>query len=160
MRMTATTQAPAQTGADTIAVGILEGEGIPHDLQGGPLGALLEAGEAKAHHRHVAVAHAEGRRWILVGLGARDAFDGEKARIAAAVVHGRAKELGTRVLCWEVPHKVDDAVVEALVQGTALSAYRFDRFRGPKPDDDARGLDELVLSAHHDVGPAVQRAAI
>ena len=168
MRITATTQAPADTGADTIAVGIFEGEGIPHDAttgsaggaRGEPLGALLEAGEAKAKHRHVAVAHAEGRRWVLVGLGDRDAFDGERARSAAAAVHGRAKELSSRVLCWEVPHKVDDSVVEGLVQGSVLSAYRFDRFRGARNDEDAAGVEELVLSAHHDVGAVVERAAI
>ena len=160
MRITATTQAPAETGADTIAVGIFEGEGIPHDLPGAPLGGLLESGEAKAEHRHVCVAHAEGRRWILVGLGDRTAFDGEKARIAAAVVHGRAKELGTSRLCWEVPHHLDEPVIAGLVHGTALSAYRFDRFRGSKADEDAGGLQELVLSAHDDIGPAVERAAI
>src|SRR5687767_9497603 len=136
MRITATTQAPADAGADTIAVGIFEGEGIPHELPGGPLGALLETGEAKAKHRHVAVARAEGRRWVLVGLGARDAFDGERARIAAATVHARAKELGTRVLCWEVPHGVGEPVVEGLVHGTVLAAYRFDRFRGRRPEED------------------------
>jgi leucyl aminopeptidase len=160
MRITATTQAPAETGADTIAVGIFEGEGIPHDLPGAPLGGLLESGEAKAKQRHVCVAHAEGRRWILVGLGDRTAFDGERARIAAAVVHGRAKELGTSRLCWEVPHHLDEPVVAGLVHGTALSAYRFDRFRGSKADEDAGGLQELVLSAHDDIGPAVERAAI
>src|SRR6187551_2528658 len=168
MRITATTQAPLATGADTIAVGIFEGEGIPHEPTTGsaggardePLGALLEAGEAKAKHRHLAVAHAEGRRWILVGLGDRDAFDGERARIAAAAVHGRARELGTSRLCWEVPHHVDERAIAGLVQGTALSAYRFDRFRGSKADEDAGALEELVLSAHHDVGRAVERAAI
>jgi leucyl aminopeptidase len=159
MRITATTQAPAQTGADTVAVGLFEGEGIPHDLDGAPLGALLEVGEAKAKHRHVAVAHADGRRWVLVGLGPRDAFDAERARIAAAAVHGRARELGTRVLCWELPHKVEEQVVEGLVQGTAMSAYRFDRFRG-SPDEEAAGLEGLLVSAHHDVSEAVARAAV
>jgi leucyl aminopeptidase len=160
MRITATTQAPADTDADTIAVGIFEGEGVPHDLDGEPLGALLEAGEAKAKHRHVAVAHAEGRRWILVGLGDREAFGGERARIAAATVHSRAEELGARALCWEVPHKVDEPVIEGLVQGTVLSAYRFDRFRPSAQDESGEGLQELVLSAHHDIGATVERAAI
>jgi leucyl aminopeptidase len=160
MRITATTQAPADTGADTVAVGIFDGEGIPHELPGDPLTALLDAGEAKATWRHVAVAHAEGRRWILVGLGAREAFDGERARIAAATVHGRAKELGARRLCWELPHKVDEAVTAGVVQGTALSAYRFDRFKGARPDEDAGGPEELVVSAHHDVEEPVRRAAV
>ena len=47
------------------------------------------------------------------------------------VAHGRAVELGTRRLAWELPHGVDDAVAGALVEGTVLAAYRFDRYRDP-----------------------------
>ena len=43
MEITATTSAPLDTGADTIVVGLVEGEGVPHDLEGGELGALVEA---------------------------------------------------------------------------------------------------------------------
>src|SRR5919204_1251261 len=98
MRVTATTQPPAQSGADTVAVGVFEDEGVAHDLEGEPLGALLEAGEARRNFRHLAVAHAGGLRWILVGLGARRDFDGERARLAAAAVQGRAAEARARVL--------------------------------------------------------------
>ena len=63
------------------------------------------------------------------GSARATAFDAERARLAAAAVHGRAKELGTRRLCWEVPHHVGDAVVEGLVEGTVLAAYRFTRYR-------------------------------
>jgi leucyl aminopeptidase len=157
MRVSATTRAPAASGADTIAVGVFEGEGVAHDLEGAPLGALLDAGEARRSFRHLAVAHADGLRWILVGLGKRDDFDGERARLAAAAVHGRAKELGARTLCWEVPHKIGERVVEGLVHGTVLAAYRFDRYRDD--EDDARALEALVVSAHHEVDRAVGRAA-
>ena len=46
MRAEATTSAPADTGADTVAIGLFEGEPIPHDLAGGVLQALVDSGEA------------------------------------------------------------------------------------------------------------------
>src|SRR3954462_14154817 len=104
MRVTATTGAAAQTAADPVVVGLIAGETVPHDVDGGALQALVDAGEAKAKPRHVAGAHAAGKRWILVGLGAREKLDDEALRAAAAAAAGRARELGARVLCWELPH--------------------------------------------------------
>ncbi len=66
---------------------------------------------------------------MLAGLGKRDDFGAEQARLAAAAAQARAAELGARRLCWEVPHHVDDAVIAGLVEGTALTAYRFDEFK-------------------------------
>jgi leucyl aminopeptidase len=152
----ATTANPLETDADTIAVGVFEGEGIAHDLPDGSLTALLDSGEAKRKREHLALAHAAGRRFILVGLGARGRFDAEAARGCSAVVHRRALELGARKLCWEVPHHVSDAIVGGLVEGTLLHAYVFDRY---KPSTDAP-LDELLISAHHDVSEPVREATI
>jgi leucyl aminopeptidase len=158
MRVTATTDAPAATAADTIAVGVVEGEGIAHDLDGAPLGTLLEAGEARATFRHLALHHGEGRRWLLVGLGAREELDAERARVAAATVAGRARELGARSLSWELPHKAGHELAAALVEGTVLAGYRFDRYRSAARDgDEAPALQELVVSSHHDVAAAVAR---
>ena len=89
----ATTDAPPATSADTIVVGVFEDEGIAHDHDG-VLQALVDSGEAKRGLRKLAVTHAEGRRYIVAGLGARDEFDPERARVAAAGVVGRAQELG------------------------------------------------------------------
>ena len=153
----ATTLPPAETGADTVAVGVFAGEPIAHDVEGGALQALVDAGEAKAGFRKLALWHADGVRWLLVGLGERDAFDPERARAAAAVAAGRARELGARTLCWELPHKVSDAHVAAFVEGTVLAAYDYTAFKsgaGEEDDDDA-GVASLVISAHHDVGAAV-----
>ena len=158
MRATATTEAPASTAADTIVVGVFEDEGIAHDLPSGELAALLDRGEAKRSFKHLAVWHHAGRRWILAGLGARGQFGAERARVTAAVVHGRAKELGSSALCWEVPHHVAEDVVGALVEGTMLAAYRFDRHKSAQNGDGR--VEELVLSAHHDVSAAVERSSI
>ncbi len=154
MEIRATTDDPPDTGADTIVVGVFDGKGVPHDVEDGALGALVESGEARSAFRKLAHTHAAGRRWILIGLGARDDFDAERARIAAATALGRACELGARSLCWELPHKVGDAVAGALVEGTLLAAYRYLEFKSEPGAD--RAPDALVVSAHHDVAAAVE----
>ena len=159
MRLTSTTDAPSATTADTIVVGVFEGEDVAHDVEGGALGALLERGEAKRSFRHVAVAHAAGRRWLLVGLGKREAFDAERARLVAVSALARANELGTTSLCWEVPHHVSGAVAGGLVGGTLLADYRFERYKNLKDDEPTR-IEELILSAHDELGPAVALAEV
>ncbi|HYZ80920.1 MAG TPA: M17 family peptidase N-terminal domain-containing protein, partial [Solirubrobacteraceae bacterium] len=157
MQTQATTQSPTETDADTIAIGVFEDEGVAHDLPGGELMALLDSGEGQRKFKRLAVIHSQGRRVILVGLGERTKFDGERARIAAGVVQVRAAELATKTLCWEVPHHVGDDVVAGLVQGTELRAYRFDRYRKA---EDGEPLERLILSAHHDISEAVRAADI
>ena len=155
--LAATTDAPLQTGADTIAIGLFEGKAISHDIEGGALQALVDSGEARPGFRKLALWHGEGVRWILVGLGDRDGFDPERARVAAAVVAGRAKEIGTKRLCWELPHHLSDEHVAALVEGTVLAAYEYTAY---KPgDDDGAGIESLVVSAHDDVSHASARGA-
>ncbi|MEA2284306.1 MAG: leucyl aminopeptidase [Solirubrobacteraceae bacterium] len=159
MRVSSTTSSPAGSGADTLVVGVFEDEGVAHDVEDGALGRLLDTGEARRAFRHLAVAHAADRRFILIGLGRRDAFDAERARIAAAAVLGRAKEVGTKRLCWELPHHVGDAVAGGLVEGTLLAAYAFDRYKSRRGDGSG-GVEELIVSAHHDVSAPVEAARI
>ena len=161
MRASATTASPRETTADTVAVGVFVGEDIAHDLEGGVLQGLLERDEARRTFKHLAVAHGEGKRWIVVGLGERDRFDAERARVAAATVLARARELAATTLCWEVPHHVGDEVVGGLVEGTLLAGYRFRQFKTEAAGwTEAGELDELVVSAHHDVRGPVERAAL
>jgi leucyl aminopeptidase len=157
MHVEATTESPLATGAATIVIGVFDGEGVPHDLPGDAIGALLDSGEARRDLSSLAVLHAEGKRVIVVGLGARDAFDAESAREAAAAADGRARELGGGTVCWEVPHHVGEDVVAGLVEGTVLHGYRFDRF---KKSSSSRQVERLIVSAHHDISEPVSRAAI
>ncbi len=159
MRVRATTDSPPSTDADTIVVGVFEDEGVAHDYPG-TLQALVDSGEARRGLRKLAVTHAEGRRYVLAGLGARGDFDPERARVAAATVAGRVGELGTRTLCWEVPHHVGDAVVGGLVEGTLLASYAYTAYKSA-PDDGDAGVDTLIVSSHHDVAtPAVEAALV
>lgn len=167
MNVSATTEPPQQTDADTVVIGVFANEGVAHDLPQEPLSALLDSGEAGRDRGRIAVTHSDGRRYILVGLGPRAEFSGEQARNAAGLAVARARELRTRSLCWEVPHHVGDEVIAALVEGTMLRDYRFDRYRrrggsdhGADPDAGAvTQLDQLILSAHHDTAAAVANSA-
>ena len=158
MLVRATTDSPADSGADTIAIGVFDSKSVAHDFGDGVLQALLDSGEAKTEFKHLAVTHGLGKRWIVCGLGDRDGFDAERARVAAAIVHGRAVELGTEILCWELPHKLDDVQAGGFVEGTVLAAYRFVVHKSD-PGEQPR-LRELIVSDHDDRVVAVDRAAV
>jgi leucyl aminopeptidase len=143
---------PEETAADTRVLGLFDGEHLPEpELQ-----QLVELGEAKPALRKVAVAHEQasggGRRRVLIaGLGPREEFDGEAARVAAAAAAGRAKELGATSLSWALP---DDGAEVGLVEGTLLRLYSFDRFKSKRDNDDAGGLEALEIA-----GPGVSEDA-
>ena len=160
MRVSATTAAAMSTSADTVVIGLFATERVAHDVDGGLLQALLDRGEAKTAFEHLAVAHAGERRVILVGLGERSRFSADRARTAAAVAYGRAVELAASALTWEVPHHVDEAEVGALVEGTVLASYRFDRYKRAADTARRSQIESLTVSSHHDVGAAVEQAAL
>jgi leucyl aminopeptidase len=144
-----TSEAPAQTGADTVAIGVFEGEDAPAGVPT-QVGELLESGEARRSRKALALTHAQGKRWLIVGLGERESFTPERARVAAAVARDRAKEISTKVLCWQAP-SADRGVVAALVEGTMLADYSFESHKSQpkgKPDADSKPkrLEGLVMS--------------
>jgi len=150
----ASTESPfALPGVDTVAVGVFAGGTLgSSELQG-----LLDRGEAQAKFRHLTHAHLEDRRVIVVGLGAREKFDPERARVAAAVVCQRAQELGSRGLGWELPPDAGPAIAEALVQGTLLRGYRFDRYR---PEPTPPPPERLTICARLDLSDSIRRATV
>jgi leucyl aminopeptidase len=162
-----TTAAPAlATDADTAVFAVFDGEPLQADEARAQLEALLDSGEARGRFKHIALTHVDGRRVMLVGLGARDELDGERARVAAALAHRRARELGAKTLCWALPPGAGGEIAEGLVQGTLLSDYRFDRYkRKTAGDADAdnggtAGLERLIVSAATDIEGSVARAVV
>jgi leucyl aminopeptidase len=135
--------------ADTIALGLFQGEPLERDVAAGGLQALLDSGEARASFRHLALARDGGRRVLLIGLGSRAKFDAERARVAAGIVYGRALELRTERLCWQLPAGADDQIAAAILEGTLLRDYSFDRY---KPGTGKRVRPAaVVLSADRDL---------
>jgi leucyl aminopeptidase len=166
MRVSATTRACRESDADTIAVAVFEdqdpGDGLP-----GEIGELLSSGEARRSFKSLALGHADGRRWLLVGFGARGDLSPERARVAAATARARARELSTRSLCWELPPDAGEEVAAALVEGTILGDYCFDRFKtgsaeqgGTNGAEQPKQLESLTVSGAGDLDARVARAAL
>lgn len=160
MNVSTTTTAALATPADTVVVGLFAGERVAHDFGSGALQALVDRGEASSVFEHLAQTRDGERRVIVAGLGERSRFDGERARIAAAIAHRRAVELGTRTLTWEAPHHVGAQVVAGLVEGTLLASYRLDRHLSPAETARRTGIDALLVSSHEDVSAIVETASV
>jgi leucyl aminopeptidase len=160
--------AAAETHADTLCVGLFEDEGAPKAIDEaleGKLGRLIESGEAKASPRKSTLLHSGGAiapaRVIGVGLGKRDDFDPERARIAAAVGFARARDAAATSLAWEVPEGVDQrTIAAAIAEAVVLAAYRFDRFKSGDDDDQEGKLEEVEIVGAEDAGEAVAEAAL
>ncbi|MFL5866379.1 MAG: leucyl aminopeptidase [Thermoleophilaceae bacterium] len=142
--------APEQTDADTRVVPLFEDESLDDpSLQG-----LVESGEARSGSGKVAVAHENGKRVLVAGLGKRDELDAETARVAASAAAARARELGSKSLSWAAPEGVAGAVVE----GTLLRLYKFDRFKSG--DDENGGIASLELAGQSVSEEDVERARV
>jgi leucyl aminopeptidase len=166
MQISAIAQSGSTSDADTIAIGIFDGEGAPP--QSPPqVGELLSSGEARSSFKSLALTHAEGKRWLVVGLGAQDEFSAERARVAASVASKRALEAATRTLCWVLPTGASEpagarAIAAALVEGTILSEYSFDTHKSVPAGEDGppKQLECLIVSGPDAIETAVTDAAL
>jgi leucyl aminopeptidase len=163
MLVSATTAPPGDSDADTVALGLFEDEEDPPHAPA-ELRELLSSGEAARTFKALALAHAEGKRWLGVGLGPRKDFTPESARVAAAVARERARELASRTLCWQTPADTGPPVAAALVEGTILADYRFEQHKtAPEPGEGAerpKHLERLIVGCPEEQAAAVAQAAL
>jgi leucyl aminopeptidase len=147
---------PARADADLIAIGLHEGESAPASIA-----AVAGASAAKAGFKKLSVLHPEAAPPVLVvGLGAQEEVDAERLRIAAAVAAKEAGRLEAGSLAWVVPDAPNpEAAAEALVTGTILGAYRFDRFLGEREEEPPR-LEALTLLGEDSLAGAAEVARI
>ncbi|MBK5219692.1 MAG: leucyl aminopeptidase [Thermoleophilia bacterium] len=140
--------------ADLAAIGIFEGEPVPEEIVG-----ATGAETAKGAYKTLSPAFAGGGRIVLAGLGKREELDAERLRVVAALVAKEAGRLEAGSLAWVLPQTDDDAsAAEALVTGTILGSYRFDRFRSEPPEEPAPRLESLTLLAADGVAAAAEIA--
>ncbi len=164
MQISATAGPTGTTDADTVAIGVFDGE-PPSSQSPSEVRELLDSGEARRSFRALAVTHAQGKRWLVVGLGAREEFTAERARVAAAAARGRANELSTRTLCWEAPDG-DGELAAAIVEGTMLSDYRFELYKSAATRDASASeappeqLERLIIAGAGALEGRVAEAAV
>ncbi len=148
----------AEAEANLLAVGLFDGEALPAELAG-----AAGAADAKAAFKKLSLLHPEHpARALAVGLGPRDEMDAERARVAAALVAQEAARLDVTSLAWLLPDsKQDEATAAALVTGTILGAYRFDRFRSSDPENPPTPpIESLTLLAPPALADAAQAARV
>jgi leucyl aminopeptidase len=144
--------------AALVAVGLYEGDSLPEELARAP-----GAGDAKGSFKTMTRLYPGGpERLLVVGLGERDDLDAEKLRVLAALVAGEAATLEVPSLAWALPVAEDEAAAaEAIVTGTILGSFRFDRFKGSRDDDEPQArLESLTLLGPAELAGAVETARV
>jgi leucyl aminopeptidase len=160
VRVSAVTEAPGATEADTVVIGLCEESSPPAELPP-QLAALLADGEGRLSFKSLALTHAQGKRWLLVGLGERERFTAERARVAAAVARSRLRELSARSVCWMLAQASEDPqVLAAIVHGTILADYSFDMHKSAPENEPPSKLEELLMCAPAHMQTVLSEAAI
>ncbi|MGI8460175.1 MAG: leucyl aminopeptidase [Solirubrobacterales bacterium] len=158
MQITVTDIDPSEAAAELVCVGLFEDEDLPEAFAGAP-----GADDARGGFRKLALLHPGSPRHVLaVGLGKRDDLTPERARVAAALAVRQARRLEASSLAWALPNAGDAAAIAAaLVEGTELAAYRFDRFLTSDDEEDEDGeIESLELLSADDVSSAAEVAGV
>jgi leucyl aminopeptidase len=139
--------------ADLHVVALFTGEELPEAYRG-----LAGSGDARAAFKKLALLRRtpEGRL-LVVGLGDRDELDAERLRVAAALAVAEAGRYEARAIAWGLPEATDgpsgQARAGALVEGTMLASYRFDRYKARDPDDPPPPvIERLTLCSREGAG--------
>ncbi len=149
---------PTEADADLLVVGLYEGEELLEGLKGAP-----GASDASADFKKLSLIHPERpSRALVVGLGKPDEVDPERVRVAAALAAKEAGRLQACRLAWLPPETDDEqGTVAALVTGTILGDYRFDRFRSADPADPSPPrVDSLALLCPEGLTVAAETARV
>ncbi|HEX2095962.1 MAG TPA: leucyl aminopeptidase [Solirubrobacterales bacterium] len=132
MKVTVRDTKPGEIEADLLVFGLFEDESLPEVFAASP-----GAADAKGSYKKLSLLHpGQPGRALAVGLGKRDEMEPERARVAAALAAKETARLEATSIAWMVPDGGDaEAVTAALVEGTILADYRFDRFLSRDPAD-------------------------
>jgi leucyl aminopeptidase len=129
----------AEIEADLLAFLLFEGDELPEPMAGAP-----GSEDVKGAYKKAALVHpGTPARAVVVGLGKRDDFQPERARVAAAIAAGRAPQLEATSLALAGPDSDDpEALAAAMVEGAILASYKFDQFKSKRSDGEDDEPDE------------------
>ncbi|MFA9399676.1 MAG: M17 family metallopeptidase [Acidobacteriota bacterium] len=154
MKAYLTDVALSELDADLVAVGLFEGESLSE-----PLGSTAGTDDADGEFKSaVTVYPGQPERVSIIGLGDREQFTAERARVAGALSHGALKAARGEALAWVLPEVEDPgAIAAALIEGATFASFQFDRF---KTGSDGKAappeLKSVEISSAADVGEAVR----
>ncbi len=145
--------------AGLAVAGLYEGESLPAALAELPGGAAAKGGFKKR-----LLLHSGEAAVLAIGLGKRGELDAERLRVLAALAAQEAGRLEARSLAWDLPQSdvEAEAAAEALVTGTTLGSYRFERFKAADPEDSPPppAIESLTLLAPEGAAAAAEKARV
>ncbi len=140
--------------ADLVAVGLFEGESLTE-----PLGRTPGAGDASGEFKtSVTVYPGKPERVVVVGLGAKEDFTPERARVAGAVSQKALKAIKGEALGWMLPDAGEPGpIAAALVEGAGFASFSFDEYRSGSDGEPAPPQLKVVeVSAADDIADFVR----
>jgi leucyl aminopeptidase len=96
------------------------------------------------------------KKIMLLGLGKKDKFMDEGARVCAGKAALKAKELGSKEFSILQFSNLDEGLVEAMTEGVTLALYSFDKYKEAK--EPATKIEEVTILINSD-SPKFQSVA-
>jgi leucyl aminopeptidase len=159
LRVQVTDEPLSDVESDLLAVLIFEGGDLPS-----PLAGAAGSEDVKGAYKKTSLIHPEKpRRALVVGLGDRDEFEPERARVAGAIAARTAGSMDATSMTIAGPDDADPrALATAAVEGAILGSYRFDRYKSKKDEgeDSAKHLDQLTVIGNAEIREAVEAARV
>jgi len=147
-----------QKQTSLLVIGVFEGDqDFPHSKDLDPsvsssIRETLENKEFRGIFGSSIVVYTLGKgsmkKIILLGLGKREKFIDESARICAAKATQKAQELGIKEFSMLQFSNLDDGLVEAMTEGIALALYSFDKYKETK--EPASKIEEVTILINSD----------
>jgi leucyl aminopeptidase len=147
-----------QKQTSLLVIGVFEGDqDFPHSKDLDPsvsssIRETLENKEFRGIFGSSIVVYTLGKgsmkKIILLGLGKREKFTSESARICAGKATRKAQELGIKEFSMLQFSNLDDGLVEAMTEGIALALYSFDKYKEAK--EPASKIEEVTILINSD----------
>lgn len=99
------------------------------------------------------------KKIILLGLGKREKFADEGARICAGKAAQKAKELGVKEFSILQFSNLDEGLIEAMTEGASLALYTFDRYKAADSSKDPPAKVQEVTILVNSESPKFQSIA-
>jgi leucyl aminopeptidase len=146
-----------EVDSDLLVVGLPEDGELPEALRSAPGAADARDGFRKTAHLYPE----KPGRVLVVGLGKRDEFDPERARVVGAIAEKQAAALQAGSMTLALPDTDDpEGIAAGLVEGAILASFRFDRFRKPDEDDPPPRIESLTVLGPESVAARVDVARV
>ncbi|MDP8903432.1 MAG: leucyl aminopeptidase [Thermoproteota archaeon] len=142
-----------------LVIGIFEGEqDFPHskELDSAIFSSIretLENKEFRGTFGSSIVVYTLGKgpmkKIMLLGLGKREKFTDESARICAGKATRKARELEIKEFSILQFSNLDEGLIEAMTEGIALASYSFDKYKEAK-EPATKKIEEVIILINSD----------